>query len=249
MNMAKLTVAKLAKLPPGRHGDGDGLWLQIRPGNHRSWLFSYTSPITGKVRSMGLGPAGDVPLKMARELAQRARGVVREGIDPLEAREAAKAQAVAAAGKAEASAITFSQAAHAYIVANQAAWRGVGHRMVPDFMKRRPDVSTGTIEQYLHNLYEVQPDFLYSVSRDFIRNCRTPMLVLPDDVPGHPLQTSIDVASLSPKAEITVLPWKEPEELKQRTIDRVDWVEAEEEVIITFHGIADPGMLWSAVAA
>jgi hypothetical protein len=59
------------------------------------------------------------------------------------------------------------------------------------------------------------------VSRDFIRNCRTPMLVLPDDVPAHPLQTSIDVASLAPNAEITVLPWKEPEEPKQRTIDRV----------------------------
>jgi hypothetical protein len=54
-----------------------------------------------------------------------------------------------------------------------------------------------------------------------IRNCRTPMLVLPDDVPGHPLQTSIDVASLAPNAEITVYPWKEPEELRQRTIDRV----------------------------
>jgi hypothetical protein len=64
-------------------------------------------------------------------------------------------------------------------------------------------------------------DFLYSVSRDFIGNCRTPMLVLPDDVPGHPLQTSIDVASLAPNAEITVFPWKEPEDLKQRTIDRV----------------------------
>jgi hypothetical protein len=48
-----------------------------------------------------------------------------------------------------------------------------------------------------------------------------PMLVLPDDVPGHPLQTSIDVASLAPNAEITVFPWKEPAELKQRTIDRV----------------------------
>jgi pimeloyl-ACP methyl ester carboxylesterase len=43
---------------------------------------------------------------------------------------------------------------------------------VPDFVKRRPDVSTDTIEKYLHNLYAVQPDFLYSVPRDFIRNCR-----------------------------------------------------------------------------
>src|SRR4051794_28396326 len=47
----------------------------------------------------------------------------------------------------------------------------------PDFMKRRPDVSTDVIEKYLHNLYAVQPDFLFSVWRDFIRDCRTPMLV------------------------------------------------------------------------
>jgi hypothetical protein len=46
---------------------------------------------------------------------------------------------------------------------------------VPDFMKQRPDVSADTIEKYLHNLYEVQPDFLYSVSHDFIGNCRTPI--------------------------------------------------------------------------
>ena len=91
----------------------------------------------------------------------------------------------------------------------------------PDFMKRQPDVSIDTIERYLHNLYAVQPDFLYSVSRDFIASCWTPMLVLPDDVPAHPLQTSIDVSSLAPNAEITVFPWKEPTGLKERTIDRV----------------------------
>ena len=54
----------------------------------------------------------------------------------------------------------------------------------PDFLKRRPDVSADTIEKYFHNLYAAQPDFLYSVSRDFIRNCQTPMLVLPDDYQG-----------------------------------------------------------------
>jgi pimeloyl-ACP methyl ester carboxylesterase len=91
----------------------------------------------------------------------------------------------------------------------------------PDFLKRRPDVSAGAIEKYMHDLYAVYPDLLYSVSRDFIRSCQTPMLVLPDDVPSHPLQTSIDVASLAPNAEITVFPWKEPPELKARTINRV----------------------------
>jgi pimeloyl-ACP methyl ester carboxylesterase len=89
-----------------------------------------------------------------------------------------------------------------------------------EFLGRRPDVSMASIEQYLHNLYRVRPDFVYSVSRDFAKSCPTPMLVLPDDVVAHPLQTSIDIASLAPNAEITVFPWKEPAELKARTINR-----------------------------
>jgi pimeloyl-ACP methyl ester carboxylesterase len=110
----------------------------------------------------------------------------------------------------------------------------VGHRPEqPDYMynagrdvwakelrERRPDVSMETIETYLHNLYRVRPDFVYSVSRDFAKSCQTPMLVLPDDVVAHPLKTSIDIASLAPNAEITVFPWKEPPELKARTINR-----------------------------
>jgi pimeloyl-ACP methyl ester carboxylesterase len=110
----------------------------------------------------------------------------------------------------------------------------VGHSAAnPDYMydagktvwakevrERRPDVSMETIEKYLHNLYRVQPDFVYSVSRDFAKSCQTPMLVLPDDVPAHPLVASVDVASLCPNAEITVYPWKEPPELKARTINR-----------------------------
>ena len=89
-----------------------------------------------------------------------------------------------------------------------------------EFRERRPDVSMAIIEAYLHSLYRVQPDFVYSVSRDFAKSCQTPMLVLPDDVTAHPLQVSVDIASLAPNAEITVFPWKEPPELKARTINR-----------------------------
>jgi pimeloyl-ACP methyl ester carboxylesterase len=110
----------------------------------------------------------------------------------------------------------------------------VGHRPEqPDYMynsgkdvwakelrERRSDVPMETIEAYLHNLYRVRPDFVYSVSRDFAKSCQTPMLVLPDDITAHPLQVSIDIASLAPHAEITVFPWKEPPDLKARTIDR-----------------------------
>ncbi len=91
----------------------------------------------------------------------------------------------------------------------------------PEFRARRPEVSMETIAAYLHNLYLVRPDFVYSVSRDFARSCQTPMLVLPDDTPAHAYQTSVDIASLAPNAEVTVYPWKEPPELKARTINRV----------------------------
>jgi len=109
----------------------------------------------------------------------------------------------------------------------------VGHNPAkPDYMydagktvwanelRQRGDFSMETIEKYLHNLYRVRPDFVYSVSRDFAKSCQTPMLVLPDDVDAHPLVTSIDVASLCPNAEITVFPWKDQPELKARTINR-----------------------------
>ena len=90
-----------------------------------------------------------------------------------------------------------------------------------DLRERRPDVSMGTIEKYLHKLYRARPDFVYSVSREFVRACETPMLVLPDDTPAHAYQTCVDVASLAPNAEVTVYPWKDPAELKARTVNRV----------------------------
>jgi pimeloyl-ACP methyl ester carboxylesterase len=90
-----------------------------------------------------------------------------------------------------------------------------------DFKKRRPEVTQDNIDKYFHSLWREQPDFLYSVPRDFIKNCRTPILVLPDDTPSHPLQTSIDVASLAPNSETVVFPWRQPEELRQRIIEKV----------------------------
>ncbi|HYZ21659.1 MAG TPA: alpha/beta hydrolase [Rhodopila sp.] len=91
----------------------------------------------------------------------------------------------------------------------------------PELLARRPDLNMATVETFLHNLYRANPDFVYSVSRDFARSCQTPMLVLPDETPAHPHQASVDVASLCPNAEITVFPWREPPELKARTINRV----------------------------
>ncbi|HWO73019.1 MAG TPA: alpha/beta fold hydrolase [Dehalococcoidia bacterium] len=91
----------------------------------------------------------------------------------------------------------------------------------PEFLKRRPDVSMDVIEAYLHNLYRANPDFVYSVSRDFVRSCRTPMLVMPDDVPAHPFQVSMDIFKLAPNAEVSMYPWKEPKERIPAAVEQV----------------------------
>ncbi|MBT6315038.1 MAG: alpha/beta fold hydrolase, partial [Alphaproteobacteria bacterium] len=100
-------------------------------------------------------------------------------------------------------------------------YRSGKNTWAPELLAQRPELNEADIEPYLHNLYRTNPDFLYSVSRDFIRACQTPMLVMPDNIPAHPHQTSVDIASLAPNAEITVFPWKSPPELKDRTTERV----------------------------
>ena len=77
------------------------------------------------------------------------------------------------------------------------------------------------VEQYLHNLYRIQPDFMYSVSREFASECQTPMLVMPDDTPSHSLEAAMALVDLAPRAEVTTYPWKEDEETKAKTIEQV----------------------------
>lgn len=90
----------------------------------------------------------------------------------------------------------------------------------PELLKRRPDITQDTIDQYLHNLYRRQPDFVYSVTRDFVKNCQTPLLVMPDDVPAHPYGVCEDILSLAPNAEVTIYPWKDTPELKVQAVEQ-----------------------------
>jgi pimeloyl-ACP methyl ester carboxylesterase len=101
----------------------------------------------------------------------------------------------------------------------------------PELLARRPDLAMATIEAYLHNLYRVQPDFVYSVSRGFARACQTPMLVMPDDTPAHPYPVAMDIAALAPKAEVTVYPWRAPQDLLAKTVNQVrDFLRAHQPV-------------------
>jgi hypothetical protein len=52
-------------------------------------------------------------------------------------------------------------------------------------------------------------DFAYTVSRDFVRNCQTPILILPDEVPGHPYVVAMECVHLAPNAQVSLYPWKD----------------------------------------
>jgi pimeloyl-ACP methyl ester carboxylesterase len=82
----------------------------------------------------------------------------------------------------------------------------------PELVKRRPDIAMEMVDKFLTRMYRTNPDFVFTVTRDFVRNCQTPVLILPDDIPAHPYAVAMEAAMLAPKAEVSMFPWKEPKE-------------------------------------
>ena len=82
----------------------------------------------------------------------------------------------------------------------------------PALTARRPDITMETVDKFLTKMYRTDPDFVFTVTRDFVRNCQTPVLILPDDIPAHPYAVAMEAAMLAPNAEVSMFPWKEPKE-------------------------------------
>ena len=82
----------------------------------------------------------------------------------------------------------------------------------PELVKRRPEITMETVDKFLTRMYRTNPDFVFTVTRDFVRNCQTPILILPDDIPAHPYAVAMEAAMLAPKAEVSMYPWKDPKE-------------------------------------
>ena len=80
----------------------------------------------------------------------------------------------------------------------------------PELCARRPDITMAMVDAFLTNMYRgARADFVYTVTRDFVKSCRTPILVLPDDVPGHPLAVAMESVHLAPNAQVSLYPWKD----------------------------------------
>ena len=118
----RLTAARCSAFKgPGRICDGGSLYLQAVNGG-KSWAF--ISQRGGIERSMGLGSYRDVPLALARELAADCRQQLARGIDPIEARKAARLNARAERARL----MTFRQCAEEYHANNSGRWGNAKHR-------------------------------------------------------------------------------------------------------------------------
>ena len=125
--VAKLTALKVANLKtPGMHADGGGLYLQITGnGDERvakSWIYRFT--LAGRTREMGLGSATVIGLAAARDKAAECRRQRSEGNDPIQLRNAERAQAALAAAQS----MTFKECREKFIAAQRAGWRNQKHR-------------------------------------------------------------------------------------------------------------------------
>ena len=108
-----LSASFLRSAPPGRHADGNGLYLFVQPTGTRSWIQRLV--IRGRRRELGLGSLALVPLAEAREKALANRKLAREGGDPLA--EKRRTQGIP----------TFAEAASLVLEQKQAGWRSRDH--------------------------------------------------------------------------------------------------------------------------
>ena len=143
--MARIRVLNALKikqnLKPGMYADGLGLYLKVRDGGSRSWIFRYRTD--GKLRDMGLGPAHTVSLAEAREKAQVCRAQRLKGMDPLEERHNEQhAKSIEAA-----EAITFEKCAESYIAAHKDGWKNGKHA----------EQWTTTLKTYVYPVFKDKP--------------------------------------------------------------------------------------------
>ena len=87
----------------------------------------------------------------------------------------------------------------------------------PPLCEKRPEITMAMVHDFLTSMYTDRADFVFTVSRDFVRSIQTPLLIARDDVPAHPYKVAMEVASLAPNAEVTIYPWKD----SQSHIDEV----------------------------
>jgi integrase len=126
---AKPGIGRGGKEYVKRYADGGGLYLQVKPGGARSWV--YRGTVAGKVRYVGLGSAAGSGALSLAEARETARGKARDaaaGIIPVSDRRKRQREAKAAEQQARLSGTTFRVAAESYLALNADGWKNEKHR-------------------------------------------------------------------------------------------------------------------------
>jgi len=104
---------------------------------------------------------------------------------------------------------------------------GFFHRMNseswgPQLCERRPDITMEMVGAFLTNMYPDTADFVFTVTREFVRGCETPVLILPDDIPPHPYAMAMETARLAPNAQVSLFPWRKSPETISLALRHID---------------------------
>jgi pimeloyl-ACP methyl ester carboxylesterase len=83
--------------------------------------------------------------------------------------------------------------------------------------KERGRLDAASLREFRERMYGT--DFVFNVSREFVRSCKTPMLILCGTDDYHPTETSREIAALAPNA-VLAEHWKSPETIDV-TVKRV----------------------------
>ena len=100
---------------------------------------------------------------------------------------------------------------------NRALFYRMFDEWAEELLRERSDLERGALARFRENMFG--GEFVFSVSRDFVQRCATPLLILAGNDAFHPTETAREIAALAPHADL-LLRWREPETVPE-TVKRV----------------------------
>jgi hypothetical protein len=84
--------------------------------------------------------------------------------------------------------------------------------------EKRPELDPETVEAFGKRMFT--GEFVFSVTRDFVKTCRTAMLVMPGNNLDHPRVIGNEIAALAPNSEL-IAEWRHPSDLVPPAVARI----------------------------
>lgn len=91
-------------------------------------------------------------------------------------------------------------------------------RWAEELAKKRPELTAEAVQAFGKKMFT--GDFVFSVPREFVKSCTTPMLVMPGNNLDHPRAIGNEIAALAPNSEI-IAEWRHPPERVPPAVARI----------------------------